>query len=204
MIKEFAFVLAIIFFPAFSDKQIFLPLNLPNRHSIENLKLTGIGNFGLLRKERKNIPQHLHTGIDIKRPRDNYSDEPIFPLAKGRVLSKRIDGPYAQLIIEHDFNGTNFWTAYEHIAGISVKPGDQVDPFMQIARFMNREELNKYGWQFDHFHFEIIKIKPQAILNNPPHPERFYKSFTLECFSEKDLDKYFFDPLEFFKDYLHN
>ena len=188
-----------IFFPG---SKIFLPLDLPNRHSIDNLKLTEIGNFGLLRKERKNIPAHLHTGIDIKRPHENYSDEPIFPIAKGMVLSKRTDGPYAQLIIEHDFNGKYFWTAYEHIADISVKAGDLVDPFMQIARFMNREELNKYGWQFDHFHFEIIKVKPQPLSSGPLHPERFYKSFTLECFSEQDLEKYFFDPLEFFRENL--
>lgn len=28
---------------------------------------------------------------------------------------------------------------------------------------MNTQELNTYGWQFDHVHFEILKIKPQPL-----------------------------------------
>jgi hypothetical protein len=99
-----------------------------------------------LRKARPGIASHLHTGIDIERPHSNY--EPIFPIAKGVVISKRDDGAFAQLIIEHSVKGKKVWTVYEHIAGIVPKLNDVVDPMNPIARFMTREELNRFGWQF--------------------------------------------------------
>ena len=100
------------------NAQVFLPIQAENRHSTKGLTLTSIGQFGLRRKARPNIPSHLHTGIDIKRPHQNYLDEPIYPIAAGKVISKRIDGPYAQLIIEHELNRRKVWSLYEHIAGI--------------------------------------------------------------------------------------
>ncbi len=181
------------------QEQILLPICLEDRQDISKIHLTKIGQFGLIRKARPNIPEHYHTGIDIKRPNNNYESEPIFPIAKGRVISKRTDGPYANLIIEHEINGIKLWTLYEHIAGIKVDVADIVNPNTQIARFMNREELNLFGWQFDHFHLEIIKVKPIEIKPSQDHPERFFNSYTLICYSIDDLYKYYFDPIEFFE-----
>ena len=122
--------------------QISIPIGTVNRQDISKIHLTKIGQFGLIRKARPNVPEHYHTGIDIKRPTDNYESEPIFPIAKGIVISKRTDGPYANLIIEHEINGIKIWTLYEHISGVKVNVTDIVNPQTPIARFMNKEELD--------------------------------------------------------------
>jgi len=174
-----------------------LPVKATDRLSTDQLVLTPIGKFGLVRKARLHVPSHLHSGIDIKRPNPNYSNEPIYPIAEGIVISKRDDGPYAQLIIEHNFRGMQFWTLYEHLAGITVDVNSVVSPENPIGRFMNRDELNRYGWQFDHVHFEVLRLRPMPLQPNPATPTRFYSSYSLICYSKADLVRYFYDPLEF-------
>lgn len=175
-----------------------LPIDVADRGSVTSLELSGIGKFGLLRKERPDVPAHYHTGIDIKRPGENYQNEPIFPIFEGIVISKREDGPYAQLIIEHE-TSHKFWTVYEHIAGIKVDLFDNVSPDDPIARFMTKNELDRHGWQFDHFHFEILKIPPIELKPNKTTPERLFASYSLVCYTKDDLDKYFYNPLDFLK-----
>jgi hypothetical protein len=181
---------------------ILLPINCGNRNDISEIQLTHIGQFGVMRKAREGVPAHFHTGIDIKRPGGNYNNEPIFPIAEGKIISKRTDGPYAQIIIEHDLKGLQFWSLYEHIAGIMGNVGDFVDPQKPIASFMSRDELDRYGWQFDHFHLEVIRIKPLPINPDPKNPERFFNSYSLICYTPDDLEKYYFDPIEFLKSFL--
>ena len=168
--------------------------------NISPAQLTKIGQFGLMRKARENIPEHHHTGIDFKRRGNNYNHEPIFPIAEGRIISKRTDGPFANLIIEHIINDIQVWSLYEHIAGIKVNVGDWVESSTPIARFMNREELNKYGWQFDHFHLEILKVKPQPLRPTDKYPERLYNAYSLICYSEDELNRYYHDPILFLQE----
>jgi hypothetical protein len=78
-----------------------LPVDAGCRKCIDNLKLTEIGSYGLPRNPRPGVPAHVHTGIDIRRPSANYIDEPVYPIFSGTVISKRDDGPYAQIILEH-------------------------------------------------------------------------------------------------------
>lgn len=177
----------------------FLPIKTSDRQSLSSVSLTRIGEFGLLRKGRPGIPAHYHTGIDIERPGGNFQDEPIFPICEGIVISVRKDGPYAQLIIEHG-TSEKFWTVYEHVAGINVRLSEQVSPDLPIARFMNRSELDKYGWQFDHFHFEILKLKPIKLKPDKLNPDRHYSSYSLTCFTGEELSKYFYDPIEFLEE----
>ena len=179
-----------------------IPVNTSNRKDVSQIQLTEIGKFGLVRKERKTVPSHLHTGIDLKRPNNNYNNEPIFAIAPGKIISKRTDGAFAQLIVEHHVGNKQFWTVYEHIAGITAILNEIVTTDKPIARFMNKTELNKYGWQFDHFHLEILKIKPLSITPNKLHPERLYNSFTLICYKFEELEKYFYDPLAFLSENL--
>lgn len=177
-----------------------IPVHTTNRNSIGTLTLSNIGEFGLVRKERPGVPVHFHSGIDIKRPVNNYKDEPIFPVTEGIVISKRQDGPYAQLIIEH--KNPECWTVYEHIAGIKVNLNDHVIPDSPVARFMNKAELDKFGWQFDHFHFEILKIRPLRIKNDQKNPDRRYSSYSLICHTKEELNKYFYNPLDFLREQL--
>lgn len=179
-----------------------LPIKSVDRKSVNCIELTEIGKFGLLRKARPGVPAHFHTGIDIKRPSTNYQSEPIFPIFEGVVISKRKDGPYAQLIIEHDDN-PRYWTVYEHIAGIEVNLFDRVSTERPIARFMDKSELNRYGWQFNHFHFEVLKIQPTRLKRNGSNPERLFASHTLACYTKADLHKYFYHPLDFLKKHLN-
>jgi murein DD-endopeptidase MepM/ murein hydrolase activator NlpD len=184
-----------------SGKSIYsLPVRTIDRKSVSTLSLTEIGGFGLVRKPRQSVPAHYHTGIDIRRPANNYPDEPIFPVCDGTVISKRQDGPYAQLIIEH--KNPQCWTVYEHIAGIKVNLHDHVNPDSPIARFMNRTELKKYGWQFDHFHLEILKIQPIKLRGDPANPDRKFSSYTLVCHTKEELNKYFHNPIDFLRDQL--
>lgn len=196
-----AIYLVILLLPYFivSTPVILLPINANDRHSATGIQLTDIGEFGILRAARPGIEAHLHTGIDIRRPTNNYKDEPVYPIARGVVISKRTDGPYAQLIVEHELDKERIWTVYEHIAGIKVSAGDNVNPFQPVARFMNREELNRYGWQFDHFHFEVIRKKTLRLQPDPAKPERFFASYTLACYTSDELKKHFLNPYEFFQ-----
>lgn len=182
--------------------QILLPIKLADRTNLNALQITAIGNFGRVRKARLTVPGHLHTGIDIKRPGANYTDEPIYPITKGLVVSKRTDGPYAQLIIEHFGGDPKIWSVYEHVAGICVNAGDFVTPYTPIARFMNEKELNTYGWQFNHFHLEILKEEPKKWNPSAEYPERFFRSYGLVCYDEATLLRYYYSPLEFFSQFL--
>ncbi len=175
-----------------------LPVSGKNRTTWKSVQFTHIGSYGLTRKARPGIPEHLHTGVDIKRPRPNYADEPILPAAPGTVMSVRDDGPFAQIIIEHRLpTGDPVWTVYEHIAGITVTVGDVVSPHKPIARFMNKEELDKYGWQFDHVHFEVLKVRPRALRPTDKTPLRFFGTYGPECYTASDLEKYYYDPISF-------
>ncbi len=79
---------------------------------------------------------------------------------------------------------------------------DSVESSTPIARFMNKEELNRYGWQFDHLHLEVFKVKPQKLKPTEDNPERFYNSYSLVCYSIIDLNKYYIDPISFLKNNL--
>ena len=196
------FLILAFFFSSIIEPDYNLPVNTLNRKSVSTLALTDIGEFGLRRKERPGIPAHYHTGIDIKRPSKNFLDEPIFPICEGIVISKRQDGPYAQLIIEHE-NEQKFWTIYEHIAGIKVDLHEYVSPDSPIARFMNIDELDRYGWQFNHFHFEVLKAQPLRLKIERSLPDRLFASNTLVCYTKDDLNKYFYSPIKFLTEQLN-
>ncbi len=202
--KYLLFIFAILFYiyphTLMSKDRLewYLPFNAENRQSWEEVRLTKIGDFGLIRKARPTVPEHLHTGVDIKRHSNNYVDEPVYPAAIGKVISLRDDGPFAQIIIEHKMENQNkVWTVYEHIAGINVVYGQFVNPEYPIARYMNKDELDKYGWQFDHFHFEVMKMKPKPISPDKNKPFRFFYTYCLVCFDQTDLGKRYYHPKEF-------
>ena len=181
-------------------REWYLPIGVSDRQSVDGVELTAIGIFGMMRKARPGIPAHYHTGVDFKRPTRNYTDEPIYPAATGRVISLRDDGPYAQIIIEHTLvDSTKLWTVYEHVAGIVVHLHEYIDPERPIARFMTKGELDKYGWQFDHVHFEVMKVAPRECTPDKKRPFLHFGTYCLVCYNEKDLYHYYNHPLDFFK-----
>ncbi|MBN1760876.1 MAG: M23 family metallopeptidase [Chitinispirillaceae bacterium] len=194
-------ILLLGMFPVCADASPwFLPIQCIDRQSMECVHLTPIGRYALLRKARPNIPAHFHAGVDIKRPSNDYNAEPVFPAAAGKVISIRDDGPYAQIIIEHDDAGTRkVWTVYEHIAGITVRLNEQVLPMQPIGRFMTTEELDRYGWQFDHLHFEIMTVAPRPRVPDASLPYRYFSTYSLACLTQEQLLYHYIDPLEFFR-----
>ncbi len=181
-----------------------LPINTYTSDSIGEINLTKIGAFGLMRKARPKVKEHLHTGVDIKRPKDNYDNEPVFSSSSGTVISIRDDGPFAQIIIEHKVSeDEKLWTVYEHIAGIIVSVNDEVLADQQIARFMNKDELNEYGWQFDHIHFEVMKVKPIPVQPDDRKPYRYFATYCLLCFDFRQLEERYYNPLVFFDEKLY-
>jgi len=185
--------------PAYCQtKEWQIPVLVCNRRMWQAVSLTEIGGFGSARKPRPSVPAHFHTGVDIKRPSNNYKNEPVFPAGTGIIISKRDDGAYAQLIIEHYLGGTAcVWTVYEHIAGITVSVGDTVFADKPIARFFNTRELDSLGWQFDHLHFEVMKAKPYRLKTNQKTPQRFYGTCSLECYTMEKLNVTYYNPMEF-------
>lgn len=178
----------------------YLPVQTEDRVSLQSLRLTPIGKFGLLRKARKGIPEHLHTGIDIVRPNANYTDEPIFPASEGIVISMRDDGPFSQIIIEHkDELYGKIWTVYEHVSGIRCTIGQKVFPQDTIAQFFPRDELNRYGWQFDHLHFEVMKAHPLPVEYRKRLPSFRYTTYALTCYTIELLHQRMIDPMTLFK-----
>ncbi|MFY0674421.1 MAG: M23 family metallopeptidase [Bacteroidia bacterium] len=190
------FLIVFVLFSALPQNEFKLPVNTYDRKAIESIKLTEIGEFGIERKARPEVAAHFHAGIDIKRPSKNYLTEKVYPICSGVVISIRDDGPFAQIIVEHDGN-EKFWTVYEHVSGIEVGLFDDVNPDKPIARFMNKAELDKYGWQFDHLHFEVLKVKPLKLKPNKSTPRRLYLTHSLTCKTKEELNKYFYNPIEF-------
>jgi len=176
-----------------------LPVNYSDRQSWNNVQLTSIGEFGRLREARPTVPAHLHTAIDFKRPAGNFDDSPIFAIGLGRVISIRDDGPFAQIIIEHQLTSKEMiWSVYEHIADIQVELDELVNSNKKLARLMNKSELDKYGWQFDHLHFEIMKRPPYRLKDDSKNPNRKFATYSLVCYDIQKLEQTYYYPKDFF------
>jgi hypothetical protein len=80
------------------------------------------------------------------------------------------DGPYSQVVMKHVYENSIYWTVYEHIRVKVKEIGKKLTVHDTIGFFFNRSELDKYGWQFDHFHFEIIRVEPVVFIPNKKIP----------------------------------
>ncbi len=196
-----ALILALFPFAVAIAGEWSIPINATNRRSWSEIRLTPIGRFGLRRRARPGVPAHLHTGMDIRRPSRNYVDEPVYPAMRGIVISVREDGPFAQVIIEHLLpDSSAVWTVYEHLSGICAAAGDTVAPGSPIGRFMTRAELDRYGWQFDHLHFEVLRMRPHAMSPSQRLPMRLFRTYALECRDPAMLSRRCFDPQTFLEE----
>lgn len=172
------------------------PLQSPFFHSEKKLTLTGIGEFGMWRKDRPGIPGHFHAGIDLARPVPDHEEVLIYPVAKGILISIRQKGPWSQVIIEHGKGRTVWWSVYEHFIPDTGKPGDPVHPDQPIGRLMTLSELNRYGWQFNHLHLELMKILPVPLKPTKEEPDRRFITHGLACFNREKLRKTYWNPAD--------
>jgi len=174
-----------------------LPVDVPDRRDLESVQTTAIGDFGHLRDARPGVPAHHHAGCDIARIGSVDEDAPVFAASCGRVVSIRGDGPFAQIIIYHPEDSV--WTVYEHVAGILAHLGQTVTAATPLARIMNRRELNRYGWHFNHLHFEVMRCEPMAMNPTSESPERRYRTYGTECRTLEELNARYWDPLLYLK-----
>lgn len=180
------------------DSEWYLPIAAADRQSLHGVRITPIGDFGRPRKARPEAPAHLHAGVDFMRPGSFSRESAVYPVGPGTVISVRDDGPFAQIMVAHGRMGeAGPWSVYEHVAGIKVRPGDKVTPRLTMARFMTRAELNRYGWQFDHLHLEILKAAPKPIRPTERLPQRLFSSPNLGCGNKAELARIFYDPARF-------
>ena len=119
--------------------------------------------------------------------------EPVYAIAAGKVIEIEDPPPQRRITIEHLLpNGDKVWSVYIHIIDEQVEVGYIVDSETVIARLMNAAELERYGKEYDHVHLEIMKKKP-------PHFINFDQRKTFTCYSEQQVDDYFYNPEEFLK-----
>lgn len=195
MIKISILVQLLITIPLYA--QWYIPANYRNIADPQKLQLTKIGAFGLLRKARPTVPAHYHTGIDIVRPDSQNNRQPIFPAKEGIVVSIYDNGPFSQVVIKHTDNNKNYWTVYEHLHVRISNVSKSVTPFDTIGYFFSKDELNRYGWQFNHVHFEILKVEPPKLTSASINSLRNYKTFGVLCFTREELYMRQENPLEF-------
>jgi len=156
--------------------------------------------FKSLRAPFGPVKLHYHTGTDIRKK--NSSDpndaagEPVYAIAAGRVIGIYDPPPQRRIIVEHRLpDETKVWSVYVHIIDEKVIIGQIVDCETIIARLMNARELDQYGREYNHVHLEIMKTKPARF-------DRFYQRETFTCYSEAEVDKYFYDPELFLKSHF--
>lgn len=151
--------------------------------------------FKTKRSAFTNVKLHYHTGVDIQANGSagklDSPGMPIFAVAAGKVVAVEDELPQRRITIEHKLpDGTVVWSVYCHIAGECVVPHEVVDSETIIARRMNGRELDQYGWEYNHVHLEILKKMPDFL-------DAFYQRKTFTCYSEEDVNEYFYDPIKF-------
>lgn len=115
-----------------------------------------------------------HNGIDLS---SSNKSEPIYPVANGQVvsvMSPSESGGYGwYVIIQHNINGTIYFSKYAHLSSVNVSEGQAVNTDTQIGNMGNTGM--SYG---SHLHMSIQKggtqpencntINPRDVINFPP------------------------------------
>lgn len=170
-----------------------LPLNTINRQDWSTVFLEPDAYFKNLRSPFGTVKLHYHTGIDLQNGTTISPGEPVYAIATGKVTSIEDPPPQRRITIQHLLaNGEKIWSVYIHIIDEKVKIGDIIDSETVIARLMNAAELERYGQEYNHVHLEIMKKMPPDFAN-------FDQRKTFSCYSNQQVDEYFYNPEEFLK-----
>ena len=167
----------------------FIPLDLSNRKDFNKLFFEQDSHF-----LAKRSAGHLHTGIDITGDSKSPGRK-VLAAAAGKVVSIYAVEPNRAIIIKHILpSGTTIYSVYVHVTDIKVSTGDIVNSSSHIANLMNRKQLDLYGWDFNHLHFEILR-EPRTQEGTGK-----FLSFSTKCKTEEDVMKHFFNPELFLKE----
>lgn len=158
------------------------PFKENKRNSYRQFYKRCISTFGAHRDSY--MRGHKHSGADIK----GSLNEPVYPVGDGIVTDIHLAFPHRTIIVLHRLpEGRHIYSVYKHVEGVVVTIGDTVSKDRPIARLFNADELKKSKFGVCHLHFEI---KHNVSDNGRA-------SFT--CFTREELDKYYYDPLEYMK-----
>lgn len=172
-----------------------LPLDTGDRTNWHSIAFESDAYFMASRRNSYNNQPRLHTGIDMQNGGEAGTrggpGELVYSMGPGIVLGTFDRLPNRRVVIEHTFeNAPKVWTAYVHINESLVSPGEWVDAYSPIARRMNRQELRRYGEQYNHVHIEVMKKLP-PIVNGQ------YQWMTFHCYAPKQVQEYFYNPKTF-------
>lgn len=172
-----------------------LPLRTADRQDWSTVLFEPDAKFKTMRSPFGQVKLHYHTGADIQVKEEfGFVDAPgmpVYAIAAGKVVAIEDPMPQRRITIEHKLpDGKTVWSAYCHISDAQVSVNQLVDEETVIARRMNREELDHYGWEYDHVHLEILKKLPVYVTD-------YYHRKTFTCDTEAEVDEYFFDPVFF-------
>jgi len=122
------------------------------------------GQYGFVRDPKSTgggvVYTRFHEGIDIKSVHRDASGEPldeVRAIADGEVVHVSLVPRYSNygkyIVIEHRWNGSNYYSLYGHLSSITVQPSDRVRRGQPIAVMgytgtgINRERA--------HLHLEV-------------------------------------------------
>ncbi|NOZ60214.1 MAG: M23 family metallopeptidase [Calditrichaeota bacterium] len=173
-----------------------LPLKTTDRQDLSAIYLEPDAGFKARRPSYDGIPVHLHTGVDLQINAPGGPGEPIYAIAAGQVVQIADQPPLRRIVIKHKLlRGGFVWSVYLHVIDEKVAVGDRVTAETVIARRLNKYELDYFGWKYNHLHLEIMKSPPLSVTDALRR-----KSYI--CRTEEEVDRYFVDPLLFFRAHL--
>lgn len=163
-----------------------VPFMTKNRFKLNTIKVISV--FGDHRDTY--LRGHIHTATDII-PSESDKYIYVYPMAKGIVCSIHLTHPHKTIVIKHVLSdGSVIYTSYKHLQEIYVKRGMNVDQSTKLARLYTREEAQKQGGSYDHLHLEIRKSIDD------------YGCASWLTMTKDELNKYFYNPMNFMKMHL--
>ena len=77
-------------------------------------------------------------------------------------------------------------------------PGYQPSSAAQILKIsLNQFRPGFGGIDCSVLKFEVLKHRPHPLMPSPRTPYRFFRKYSLECYTPADLQRYYHDPIEF-------
>jgi murein DD-endopeptidase MepM/ murein hydrolase activator NlpD len=153
------------------------------------------GQYGFVRDPKSTgggvIYTRFHEGIDIRCVHRDSNGEPldeVHAIADGEVVYTSLTPGYSNygkyIVIEHRWNGSNYYSLYGHLSSIAVQPGERVKRGQRIAVMgytgtgINRERA--------HLHLEVCLMFSRqfeawynAFFRNDPNHHGLYNGMNL-------------------------
>lgn len=164
-----------------------LPFLTSNREDISTIAV--ISTFGSYRSSH--IKGHKHTGIDIVPKARNGDHIWVYPIGKGIVCSIHLGTPHITVVVKHEtIKGEVIYSSYKHLYAPLVQLGTAVDTETILGRLYTPIEGRQLGGDYHHLHLEIRKQFDD------------FGVASWATMTRDDLNKRFFDPWVFLKEYL--